>query len=206
MAYQMVESGGSGSGLVSGGDFGESSVMTIGSTPEQTKKQCIELTNIWYRISDDVDGEWYGQCADDVSVSKDYISRMGMGMGTHHSMPSIHRSMQLPRLPLVNQTIPALSLNQPPTCPSRLNGVNFRTGSRNADFSLSYAHHMGFHHMQTPQLVSPKVGLPSDRRCTTAMEALLVDNAPSKIGCSCRPGDAKFGNAWKVQIFGQDYM
>ncbi|KAF9616836.1 hypothetical protein IFM89_032686 [Coptis chinensis] len=102
-----------------------------------------------------------------------YISRMGMGMGTHHSMPSIHSPMQLPRLPLVNQTIPALSLNQPPTCPSVLNGVNFRAGSENVDFSLSYAHHMGFHHMQTPQSLntfgygsqiahqSPKVGLPS---------------------------------------------
>ncbi|KAF9622155.1 hypothetical protein IFM89_030013 [Coptis chinensis] len=38
-----------------------------------------------------------------------YISRMGMGMGTQHSMPSTHSPMQLPRQPLVNQTIPTLT-------------------------------------------------------------------------------------------------
>lgn len=81
-----------------------------------------------------------------------YISQLGMGMRAHHSLPTMHTTMQLPRVPIVDQSRSTVPLtNQPAICPSVLNGVNFQNGMQNPDFSQAYARHMGFHHMQTPQ-------------------------------------------------------
>ncbi|KAL5731563.1 transcription factor [Ranunculus cassubicifolius] len=81
-----------------------------------------------------------------------YMSRMGMGMRAHpSSLHSMHSPMQLPRVPLVHQTMSSAPLsNQSPMCPPLLNGVNFQ----NTDFSQAYSSHMGFHHMQNPQAMN----------------------------------------------------
>ncbi|PIA39869.1 hypothetical protein AQUCO_02600376v1 [Aquilegia coerulea] len=103
-----------------------------------------------------------------------YMSRMSMGMGTHHSLSSIHSPMQLPRVSLVDQSMTSTRLpNHPAMCPPVLNGVNFQNAMQNPDFSQPYGRHMGFHHMQTPQSMNifgygpqiaqqlPKIGQPS---------------------------------------------
>ncbi|XP_058101717.1 transcription factor PIF4-like isoform X2 [Magnolia sinica] len=85
-----------------------------------------------------------------------YLSRMGMGMG-HATLPSIHGPVQLPRVPLVDQSIVStLAANQPPMCPSPvLNPVNFQNQMQNASIPESYARYIGFHPMQTtPQAMN----------------------------------------------------
>ncbi|KAL5977338.1 transcription factor [Asimina triloba] len=79
-----------------------------------------------------------------------YISRMGMGMG-HASLPAIHGAVQLPRVPLVDQSFTStLSPNQSAMCPSpMLNPFSFQNQLQNANIPDSYTRYLGFHPMQT---------------------------------------------------------
>ncbi|KAK9284423.1 hypothetical protein L1049_023595 [Liquidambar formosana] len=79
-----------------------------------------------------------------------YMSRMGMGMGPS-PLPSIHNPMHLPRVPVVDQSLPvAPSPNQATMCQTPvLNPVNYQNQIQNPNFSEQYARYMGFHHMQT---------------------------------------------------------
>lgn len=80
-----------------------------------------------------------------------YMSRMAMGMGMPQpSMPSIHNSMQLPRIPIVDQPVPvAPTPNQPMICqPQIFNPMNYQNQMQNPALQEQYARLMGFHHMQ----------------------------------------------------------
>ncbi|KAK1260122.1 Transcription factor PIF4 [Acorus gramineus] len=72
-----------------------------------------------------------------------YMPRMGLGL-KQSQMPSIHGpSVQFPRVPLVNQSMPSASMpNQPLT-----SSVNLQALMQNAHLSEQYARYMGFHHM-----------------------------------------------------------
>ncbi|KAK1308394.1 Transcription factor PIF1 [Acorus calamus] len=72
-----------------------------------------------------------------------YMPRMGLGIN-QSQMPSIHGpSVQFPRVPLVNQSMPSASMpNQPLT-----SSVNLQAPMQNAHLSEQYARYMGFHHM-----------------------------------------------------------
>lgn len=80
-----------------------------------------------------------------------YMSRMAMGMGmAQPSMPSIHNSMQLPRVPIVDQSVSvAPTPNQPMMCqPQIFNPMNYQNQMQNPALQEQYARLMGFHHMQ----------------------------------------------------------
>ncbi|KAJ4976196.1 hypothetical protein NE237_001302 [Protea cynaroides] len=79
-----------------------------------------------------------------------YMSRMGMGIGPP-SLPSMHNTMQLPRVPIVDQAIAASPApNQPVIClPPVLNPINFQNQMQNSNFPEKYAHFVGFPHMHT---------------------------------------------------------
>ncbi|XP_022976755.1 transcription factor PIF4-like [Cucurbita maxima] len=83
-----------------------------------------------------------------------YMSRMAMGMGMAQpsmpSMPSIHNSMQLPRVSVVDQSVSVTPTpNQPTICqPQLFNPVNYQNQMSNPALQEQYARLMGFHHMQ----------------------------------------------------------
>ncbi|XP_077220153.1 transcription factor PHYTOCHROME INTERACTING FACTOR-LIKE 13-like isoform X2 [Tasmannia lanceolata] len=78
-----------------------------------------------------------------------YISCMGMGMG-QTPLPPIHGPVQLPRVPLVDQSMPSASMaNHPPLCPPPvLSPINFQNQMQNTNFPEPYSHYVGFHPMQ----------------------------------------------------------
>ncbi|KAK4342422.1 hypothetical protein RND71_038238 [Anisodus tanguticus] len=79
-----------------------------------------------------------------------YMSRMGMGMGPP-TVPSIHNAMHLPRLPMVDPSMPLTQAapNQAAMCQnSMLNQVNYQRHLQNPNFSDQYASYMGFHPLQ----------------------------------------------------------
>ncbi|XP_072956986.1 transcription factor PHYTOCHROME INTERACTING FACTOR-LIKE 13-like [Typha angustifolia] len=80
-----------------------------------------------------------------------YMSRMGMRMSPA-SMASVHSPVQLPRVPLVNQTMASTSTaNQAPLCPSpHFNPASFPALMHNVNIPESYAHYLGLNHMQLP--------------------------------------------------------
>ncbi|XP_077244607.1 transcription factor PIF4-like isoform X2 [Tasmannia lanceolata] len=85
-----------------------------------------------------------------------YISCMGMGMG-QAPLPSIHGPVQLPRVPLADQSVASAPVpNQPPLCPSPvLSPINFQNRMQNANFPDPYAHYVGFHPMHmAPQAMN----------------------------------------------------
>ncbi|WOK99534.1 transcription factor PIF4-like [Canna indica] len=83
-----------------------------------------------------------------------YISGMGMGMG-HASMPALHSTVQLPRVPFVNQSVaPASSANQTSIFPSpALNAMNFPNQMQNMPLPESYARYLSMHMMQPHQVM-----------------------------------------------------
>ncbi|KAG6480931.1 hypothetical protein ZIOFF_057522 [Zingiber officinale] len=86
-----------------------------------------------------------------------YISGIGMGMGMgmgHPPIPTLPTAVQLPRVPLVNQTVPpASSSNQSSIFPSpALGAVNFPSQMQNIHLPESYARYLSMHMMPPPQM------------------------------------------------------
>ena len=91
-----------------------------------------------------------------------YMSRMAMGIGmAQPSMPSIHNSMQLPRVPIVDQSVSVTPMpNQPMICqPQIFNPMNYQNQMQNPALQEQYARLMGFHHMQPASQVRDQVVL-----------------------------------------------
>ncbi|XP_068656729.1 transcription factor PIF5-like isoform X2 [Aristolochia californica] len=90
-----------------------------------------------------------------------YISQMGMAMGST-PVPSVHGHVQLPRVPIFDQSIAsAPTTPQPTQCPSPvLNSINFQNQIRNPNLPESFSPYLRFHPVQMGQ-PNQRIALPA---------------------------------------------